>query len=274
MKNIRIDDVVIARSDYAAAEPLPDGLPNQTYNAPIIVRDDMVLVDGLRRLLWHREQGHDTIRANVVTTFLEAVEALAPLHEGRRITAIRTWNFVSLLNDYANAWSRQTATGGWARDEKGNFVRSNSSEGRRGRKREQTSTRLQYRRALNIPQHHLQSSIFMYRLADRGDARAQELVKRVEAGEFGIVRANRHYKEPNNLTGTITNRAEQARILERVVMELHAQVTSLQKLGHPLVVPSEELATALEGIASARTELTKFVSGFRSILKERESNGQ
>ena len=272
MKNIRIDDVVIARSDYAAAEPLPDGLPNQTYNTPIIVRDDMVLVDGLRRLLWHRAQGHDTIRANVVTTFLEAVEALAPLHEGRRITAIRTWNFVSLLNDYANAWSRQVATGGWARDDRGNFIRTNTSE--RGRKLEQTSTRLQYRRALNIPQHHLQSSIFMYRLAERGDARAQELVKRVEAGEFGIVRANRHYKEPHNLTGSITNRAEQTRILERVVMELHAQVTSLQKLGHPLVVSSEELATALEGIASARTELTKFVSGFRSILKERESNGQ
>lgn len=266
MKNVRIDDVIVARSDAAAAEPLPEGLAKRLYNEPIIIRDDMVLVDGLRRLLWHRTQGQETIPAITISTFLEAMQALTPSHEGRTITPLRVWNMVSVLHDLDLKWKRSKSTGGWGRDTDGTFVRA-STKG--SRKLFETSSRLQYRAALNISQHTIQSTLFMYRRAEAGDERAQDLVADVERGEYSIIHANRVYRRPNNLMGHITDAAEQQRILERAVLGLQAQVSSFQKLGHPLSVPTEEMTKALDGLVEARTQVTKLILGLRNILKEK-----
>lgn len=271
MKHVRIDEVIVARSDYLAAEPLPDGLPRKTYTEPIIVRDDMVLIDGLRRLWWHRDQGHEVAPAVVVSTFLGAMEQLGPQHVGRDITPLRLWNFMSVLDEYARFWVRGKSTGGWTFDAKGTRVRTTSIPGNSPRSPE-NSVRAHYLRSLNVSQHKLQSTSYLYRLAERGDKRARQLLDRVENGEIGIQQAARNYRAPNNLIGNVTDRAEQRLILDRGVAGLQAQVSALQKLGHPVVVSQEELASALQGMVKARSELTTFVSGLRKILKERETN--
>jgi hypothetical protein len=271
MIKVRIDDVVIARSDYATAEPLPDGLPRDKYTDPIVVRDDLVLIDGLRRLLWARAQGRETIPAVKVTSFLEAMEELTPRHADRpkEITALRIWNFISILDDYSKVWSRTKASGGWVQGGDGRFLR------RDGRTPPNSPTRVreQYHRALNVTHHAIQAATFLYRRADAGDAWAQELARRVESSEMGPMAAARAYKAPNNLSGNVTDQAEQSRILDRGVAGLAAQVATLHKLGHPLVVSTEELTQALKGMVEARTELTALVSGIRRILKERENHG-
>lgn len=273
MRNVRIDDVIVARSDAAAAEPLPDGLARKTYTEPILLREDMVLIDGYRRLLWHQAQGHETIPANVVSTFPDAMEILRPLHADRggdnRISPRRTWDMISVLYDYSRTWSRANATGGWIK-QGGELVRR---EGRGPRHNRESSVRVRYQECLNLSQHHLQSTFYMYRRAEAGDPLAQSLIKQVEAGEFGIVRAQRLHKHPNNLTGNVTSAAEQRRILDRGAEGLSAQVAALQKLGYPIVVTSEELAEAIQGFVDARSGLTTLIAGLRKVLKERESNG-
>lgn len=264
MKNVRIDDVIVARSDATAAEPLPDGLAKRLYNEPIILRDDMVLVDGLRRLLWHRAQGHETVPAVTVQTFLEAMQALTPFHEGRRLDPLRVWNFTSVLHDMEREWHKSKRTGGWTKGH-GNGPRVKTWSG----KVFETSSRLQYRTALNVPTHTLQSTLFMYRRAEAGDQRAQELVAHAERGDYTIQQANRIYLHPNSLGGHVTDTAEQQRILERGVLGIQAQVTGLQKLGHPLSAPVEDIAKALDGLVTARTSVTQLIRGLRNILKEK-----
>jgi len=268
MRHVRIDDVIVARSDAAAAEPLPAGLPRKAYTEVIIVRDDMVLIDGLRRLLWHRAQGHEVVPAVVVSTFLEAMEQLGPQHANRheRITAIRTWNIISVLLDYARIWGRQKASGGWIEGPDGTKIHVAGGDPR-------NSMRKRLAVNLHVPENKIQAAMFLYKRADAGDEVAQALAVRVEAGEFGAIHATRLYRTPHNLTGNVTVKAEQRIILERGTEAFEAQVNSLSKLGHPLVVPTEELREAVDRLVKARGQLSTLLSGFRSILKERETNG-
>ena len=273
MRTIRIDDVIVARSDVDAVEPLPDGLALKLYSDPIIVRDDMVLIDGLKRILRHKAQGHETVRATVVSTFMEAMGALTPLHANRPndLTPLRIWNFYSVLLDYSRTFTREARTGfGWREGPDGSKVRVDT---RSERIHGESRVRINYITALNVSGHQIQSSAYMYRLVEAGDPLAQRLVERVERGEFGIAFANRLYRRPHNLGGNVTNRAEQQRILERGATELAAQINALQKLGYPLLVSDEELAEAIQGLASTRSQLTTMVSGLRKALKERENNG-
>jgi hypothetical protein len=268
MKHVRIDDVIVARSDAAAAEPLPEGLPRKTYTEVIIVRDDMVLIDGLRRLLWHRAQGHEVAPAVVVSTFLEAMEQLGPQHANRheRIAPVRIWNMVSVLMGYARAWAREKANGGWVEGPDGEKVQV-------GENRPSHSMRKQLSRNLCIAENTIQAAMYLYRRADTGDELAKALATRVEAGELSIIHATRLYKTPNNLIGNVTNKAEQRIILQRGTESFQAQVDSLAKLGHPLQVSTEELREALDRLVKARGQLSTLLSGFRSILKERENHG-
>lgn len=271
MRNVRIDDVIVARSDAAAAEPLPDGLAKKLYNEPIIVREDMVLIDGLRRLLWHRANGNETAPAIVVGTFLDAIEALAPQHTGRTPSGLRIWNFMSVLDFYARQWSRAKANGGWVRGPDGTFIRNMNPNP--NVKNPQTSVRHQYRVTFNVNDHILQGVSYLYRLAERGDVRARAVLDRVEAGEMGYNAGVQAYKMPNNLGGHITDPQEQRQILERAVTGLGAHVTSLQKLGYPLSVPTAELTQILNGLAEERGAITSLITGIRKTLKERETNG-
>ena len=266
VRSIRLDEIIVARSDADRAEPLPNGLARKLYNDPIIVRADMVLVDGLRRLLWHREQGHEVAPVVVASTFTEAMDALRPQHQEvrSRLTALRIWNFYSVLLEYARAQTREAKRTGWAKRPDRSSPTPHGPESR---------IRRAYMQALNVSGHQIQSAAHMYRLVDAGDSRARALVERTEAGEFGITHANRLYRRPHNLGGNVTNRSEQERILERGVAELHAQVSAFQKLGSPIVVTDENLAEAIEGMASARSQLTTIVSGLRKALKERENHG-
>jgi hypothetical protein len=269
---VRIDDVIVARSDGAAAEPLPDGLARKTYTEPIILREDMVLVDGLRRLLWHRAQGRESIPAIVVSTFMEAMDVLRSLYADaprNSIPARRVWDLVSTLYDYSITWSKGKATGGWLRQADGKYIRRvGRTPGNRT-----SSVRSQYCDALNLSEHMLQSTVYLYRRAEAGDALAQAIIKQVEAGDFGIVRGQRLHKHPNNLTGNVTSIGEQRRILRRGAEGLSAQVAALQKLGYPIVVPPEELAEAIQGFVDARSGLTTLISGLRKVLNERENHG-
>jgi hypothetical protein len=269
MRHVRIDDVIVARSDAAAAEPLPAGLPRKTYTEVIIVRDDMVLIDGLRRLLWHRAQGHEVAPAVVVSTFPEALEQLGPQHADRheRLTPIRAWNLISAVTDYARIWGRQKANGGWVEGPDGNKTQV------RGEEEPKKSMRKQLSLTLRLPENKIQAAMFLYRRAEAGDSIAQALATRVEAGDFGVIHATRLYRTPHNLTGNVTVKAEQRIILERGTEAFEAQVNSLSKLGHPLVVPTEELREAVDRLVKARGQLSTLLSGFRSVLKERENHG-
>lgn len=258
MRHVRIDDVIVARSDAAAAEPLPEGLPRKTYTEVIIVRDDMVLIDGLRRLLWHRAQGHEVAPAVVVSTFPEAMEQIGPQHADRHapLTSIRIWNLISVLLNYARIWGR---------DKSNDEVRVPGDPKR--------SMRKQLSLGLKVPENKIQAAMFLYRRVDAGDEAAMKLAARVEAGEFGCIHATRMYRLPNNLRGNVTSKAEQRIILERGTQSFEAQVDSLSKLGHPLLVPTEELHDALTRLVKARGQLSTLLSGLRSILKERENHG-
>lgn len=272
MRSIRIDDVIVARSDANEAEPLPDGLAKKVYNEPLVVRADNVLIDGLRRLKWHQAQGHETAPAVIVSTFLEAMDALAPQHEGRSPSPKRIWNFHSVLKDYALAWKGERARkggNGWTRGADGKPIRAHTVQGRTL----ENSARHQYRRVFNINGHTFQCSVFMYRMAESGDVHARDLLERVESGELNVVRANRMYRRPGGLSGNVTNVTEQRRVLERGVAELQAQVTALQKLGYPVLVTTEEVTESLDGMVKARTDLTIMIIALRNILKERETNG-
>lgn len=270
VRNIRLDEIIVARSDAAAAEPLPSGLARKLYTEPLILRADMVLVDGLRRLLWHREQGHETAPIVVVSTFEEAIEALAPQHENRHSTLvpIRIWNMYSILRGYSQAYAREQRSIGWEMGPDGKKVRPPHKKPAR-----ESRVRTKYLAALKVPGHQLQSSAYMYRMAEQGDSYAKQLIDRVETGEFSIAFANKLYRNPNRLTGNVTNRSEQKRILERGVIELQAHMSALQKLGHPIQVSDEDLDEAIGGLTSTRSELSALIGSLRKTAKERESDG-
>lgn len=269
MRHVRIDDVIVARSDAAAAEPLPEGLPRKAYTEVIIVREDMVLIDGLRRLMWHRAQGHEVAPAVVVNHFLDAVDQLSYQHEGRTITPLRAWNVISTLAPYADAWRREKANGGWVDGPDGTRVKNERKD---KNSYNYTGVRGQYQRAMNLTKHSLQPIMRMYRLAEAGDEAAQALVAQVDAGVISPFRAEELYRKPYNLRGSITGEAEQRRLLDRGVVALQAQVDALNKLGHPLKVRTDEIRKAVDGLTVARAQVSTLISGLKLILKEREIN--
>lgn len=263
MYEIRTSDIIVARSDAATAEPLPDGLAKSVYDTPVVLRDDNVLIDGLRRLRRAQAQGKESIRALRVQDFHEAIDALTKQHEGRTVTPRRIWDIMSVLYDYARQlWQ---SPGGWVRGPDGKLVRPVGRQTRR----DSQGSRKYYLEALNTTVHTIQATVYMYRRAEQGDERAKALVARVDTGEFSIHQAHVRYSRPNNLAGHVTSQKEQAQILERGVASLAAEMGILQKLGHPLVVSDEDLAKAIDGLVEVRTAMYQMIRGFRQIQKER-----
>lgn len=274
MRKVRVDAIVVLRGDAGAVKPMED--TGEEF-APILIRADKVLIDGLRRLKWFKEAGVAQIPAITVSDFLSAMQALKEQPMDRPLTPRRMWELSEVLRPYAMAWSRSKANGGWMKDENGVVMRDKNGVALRLPRRpkhraeaDKRSIRYHFRDALGVSEHEFQATNFIYRKAAQGDERARKLVARIDEGELSTQRAELLYKSPGGLTGTVTNGAEQERIMTKAVDGLHAQMTVIQKLGHPLAVDPHTLDTFINELLTIRGQLSAMLNGLRQIQKEND----
>lgn len=268
MNTVRVDDVVVIRGHADAVQPFPDKPGKNVKFDPIIVRADMVLVDGLRRLKWYQAHGIADIPAIVVSEFMEACDALEPQHAKDPATPYRVWWIVETLREYSEAWGKAHWNGGW--DWSGDQPKRLPRKDRKAhRTNPANSAREHLKRAVNMTETNYQPLVRLFRLAAAGDERIRALTEKIRLGELTVGQAYTAYKRPNNLTGTVIREAEQQRIMEHTVQVLSTQMSTLQKLGHPLVVSDEVLDTTIEELRKIRRALGTMLNGLRQIQKER-----
>lgn len=264
---VKVSDIVVTRDQEP--EPLPDGLPKKAYEQPIIIRGDMVLIDGLRRLRRAQAKGLEEVPAIVSSDFLTLIQALREQNadSGNTVPHRRVWEVYDLISLLGISWSRNQFNGGWDRLPNGKRARrTEASEPGSG------SVRQRFVEAFDYSDSTVSHILTVYRRAQNGYPLAQGLVEKVEAGQLGINRAAHLLRNPHNMTGNILDVEEQRKILQRGSVGLAAQVDALVRLGYPIKVPANELEEHFKRIYAARTKITELLNGLRQVLKEAEVN--
>lgn len=255
-KSVRVADVVV-RPRHVPPEPLTG---NRKPQEPILVREDMVLVDGLRRLNWYAEHGIEEIPAIVTSDWPTLVAEIARQHRGRTVTYRRMYEFGrELMAEIGNRWAKEVSR--IRRKSDGTFAP--------GGKSGVFSARKELIAALNATSHVYQDVIYLYSRAYSGqDDRAYDIALQVDSGELSPDQGSRKHRMPHNLIGHVTNVAEQRRILERGVAGAEAHVQALRKLGFPLSLSFEEVSTARKALEGVSREMTQLIYGLRKWEKE------
>jgi hypothetical protein len=269
MTNVRIEDVIVTRD--VEAEPLPEGLGKKVYESPLILRGDLVLIDGVRRLRRAQAAGKETISAIVSSAYPEIMSALAEQNSDMQfqVTPRRLWEVDCLVFNLGVAWTRAANNGGWEKLDGGRRVRRAPSPPTQ--LDPEKSARFMMVQAFGYSRTATGHILFIYRRANGGDVAAQELVKKVDAGVMSPQKACMAFHRPAGMVGNVVGTEEQQRLLERGSLVLAAQMDALQKLGHPVTVSTEELERHLRVMFDTRRGLTQMINGLRKLVKENKN---
>lgn len=261
MDRIRIDQIVTDR-DIDAAESLPSD-PN-IVRVPIIVsRDDMVLIDGLRRLKYWRDAGAKTISVILVSNLDEACDALEPQHVGRDLKPRQLWNILRIIYPWGIKESQAQRVTRIQLSRKTGKSHA-TSPGHR------SPLRMRMVKVLNASSGHLiERTWFLYRAAASGNPVAVDMAREVDEGKRGIYNASNVVTQGNMLRGSIRELTDQKTLLENGSRNLGAQVGALMKLGSPVLVEGDDLENFIQSLSASRSKLTTFINQLRAIHRER-----
>lgn len=261
---VKVADVVVMRRDNP--EPLPDGLARGVYAMPIIVRADMVLVDGFRRLRRAKSNGQAEILAIVSSYYPTLIEALRAQNGNveNEVPPRRLWEIYNSIFSLGLTWSRGVYNGGWERLPNGERRRRSPDSKPSG----DASVRKMFVGAFNYSNSMVGHIANLYRQAEGGNVYAKELTQAVDRGELSPQSATHRLSRPYNMVGNVTNEDDQRRLLERGASGLEAQMAALSKLGWPILVSTEELQQFYQSIFATRTKLTEMINGLKNMMKE------
>jgi hypothetical protein len=247
-------------------EPLPEGLPQKVYSLPVILRGDMVLVDGVRRLQRARDRGQAEITAIVSSDYPTLINALRAQNGsvGNEPPPRRLWEMYNCVFSLGITWSRGLYNGGW--EKLPNGQRQRRAKG--STPPSQGSIRKMFVGAFTYSNTMVGHIANVYRQSDGGNVYAVELANAVDRGEISPQAAAHRLYRPYNMTGNITNEEDQRRLLQRGASGLEAQMSALMKLGWPIQVGAEELQEFYDSIYATRTKLTEMINGLKKMIKE------
>jgi hypothetical protein len=251
-RTIGIDGIILDRTvapDDDLTE-LTQSIDKTGLQVPILLTQDLELVDGLRRLEAVRRLGHSTVEAVVTYMYPMACDALEEavkhgLHAkpltGRRIWEIYT-KMQPLLYITRSFYQRGRA--------KGSKVRS-------------AGGRLFLAKALGMnSQSLLQAITQVHRATEVAEtsAKATEAIRLIEAGEMTYYQATDYLTKKVGLHGDVVNPTAQRETLDAAATSMSVLVRALGRLG-PLhkKLPKEEVEAKIAELAYARARLTKAI---------------
>jgi len=248
--------------DRAGIQELAANIKKHGLRRPILVRDDMSLIDGLRRLEAVKSLNRSEIEATVSDDLDEVLRIVESVHgdggeDPHTITPRRMYEFQLTFSEMAKDRNREIRARGLWR-----------SENRPADMPELGPLRVRVARALNMPYEGFISRVSkVYRQADKGNALAKELVVRLDAGEITIAQAYRTL-EQERLNGVVADVDEQRHMVEMAVRNLDIVIKGLRKLKVPTNLPPEELSPLVEQLRTHRSNLTVMVSTLTRELRE------
>jgi hypothetical protein len=246
IRDIKLGNRELAVSDLATLmQDLKDGGPR----VPILVTEDLVLIDGLRRIKAHGLLGATSIWAVIAETYDEAIANLKLAHEGREMVGpVRGWEIFSALEPLRIART--------------SMLRSRYTRvplKMRGTVPKEPKSKDLITDALN--DYNILKYALINRTAEAGDAFAQELLKLMNTGEIVISTAiSRLEDERWRNTGDIKSRTDQRALFESASRGLVGIVTAVEKLALPIKIPQNELNEYMRQIRGARGKLTSFIN--------------
>jgi ParB-like nuclease family protein len=255
ISEVTTDRVPVDRSDLADLEA---DMAKHGLKTPILVRENMILIDGQRRLAVAKALGWEDIEAIVTDDLEEACAILAPLHEGIRVDGRRLYDFHRVLRELAMVRiSRLKNQGLWRRAH------------RPADKKEVPRYVTLMKETFNLPfTSYVERIARLFAKADGGDEQAIDLLKRALAGEISLNGAAHVLDQRKALNGDIDSLSEQRKVLTGSVRNLHGLIKTMKKLG-PLKIPREELDPLIEQLRYLRSELYILT---RKVIKESEKS--
>ena len=258
-KNIPVEDVKTPRE---IIEPLT---PPEGPEDPILIHDDGTLIDGLRRLRWAQSQGRKTIKAEVATEFLVAIENLKRARRGTIMPMRRVYEIHKELKDLHRAHNRATMLEVNRNRRKPGYVRKTDVSPTR-------STDIG--RALYIQatgESQFQATIKLYKLAEEDPN--SEFAKRIRLYDEGKISKTRTLAavkkgHPNSLSGPVRKASEQLQLIKGAAMTLHSVALAIRNLGEPILANPDDFAEAIEDLRVSRARITTFIH----ILEKTRNN--
>jgi hypothetical protein len=251
-RTVAIDEIIVDRA-LGPDDDLTDltqSIDKDGIQVPILLTQDLELIDGLRRLEALRSLGHTTTEAVVTYMYPMAAENLeAAVKHGlhaKPLTGTRIWEIYSkmqpLLYITRSFYQRGKRKGTQLRSAGGRVVLAKAL-GMRSASLLQVIT--QVHRAVEVPETA---------------AKATEAIKLIEAGEMTYYQGVDFLTKKAGLQGDVVNAAAQLETLDAAATSMNALVRALGRLG-PLhkKVPKEEVEAKIAELAYARAKLTKTI---------------
>ena len=264
-KFVRLADIIIDRKLVAGDDisGLAKHIQATGLEVPVLLTDEMELIDGLRRLEAVRSSGATVIEAFIVSKYSDACSVLALATsfrvEAQELTPLRIWQLSQFARELAERERSEALTG----RRKGSPSRGRSKE-QKDHRRKELSTALGFK-----SQGRVQAICYVYRAATydksaRGDL-ARELLPQLEAGASPYILAEMvSGRDTRKLYGDIVKASEQRESLRIAVSELNGIARGLLAIGPPNPSLSrEEVEQYVKGLVDARTKISRFISLFR-----------
>jgi hypothetical protein len=235
--------------------PLAEHIHNTGLQVPVLVDEEMNLIDGLRRLEAVRSLGNTEIEVTIASIHSDAEVNLTAarthgVHMRPWLPHGRMWQIYKELLPLGRK-TRSKMTKGQPR-----YIKGLTMGGR--------ATLWKVFGLRNDSE--LQALCTVYRRLERGEARALTAVKRLEAGEITIHSAEAYARNPTGGRGNINNVSDQREFFSSIRASLYGLGHSLDQMGrlNPRL-SRDEVAEYLRDLSTARTKLSRFI---RSIAEE------
>lgn len=256
-----IDDLVpwrpvvqTAASRELAAKIEVDG----TYD-PILVRPDMVIIDGLKTYAALRRLKRTEAQVVICKNVEEAGDILAERHKGLTLPRQRFVDLLTVLRPLTRRGlrSKDAAAKRQARFPNEQFGNS--------------YVRHIMCHALNSTQATLQSITRLVRAAEAGDKRARYYLKQYVDEGLAPSAAERLWLNKPYFNGNVDGRVEQRQLLGRVTQNLVTANRALLQLQLPIRLTAAEAEETLKALKKARQRL---VSSIRRLEEEVSKSDQ
>lgn len=243
---VTIDEIVTDRvlSNEEGLDDLAASIKKSDLTEPILLTEEMILIDGLRRIEAHKRLGRTVIEAYVSDSPLEIFSRLEKIHKGVQLNPRRIYEFHLVLRPvFARYKESLRAQGRWHHSKR----RPEEIMARYG---DITA------KALNLPYSaYIQRINRLYSQLDIDNPLAVKAIQLMEAGELSPSGAADMVDGKYNLSGDITSLSEQRQVLRGAVRNLSGIIKALQMLGSPIKLPYDELGPIKNQILAVYKQL-------------------
>lgn len=245
---VEASEIKINRRPSLDIKGLTKDIKANGLRVPVLVDQDFVLIDGLRRLEALKALGWK-VPVTVAETYEEAISNLdqahtEPLTDARRIWQINQ-DLGSLLEERTHRLRAASQRG---------IPRSSRFKGRANnvRSREMFEVALKNVYVTKVCQ--------VYRAAEAGHELAKQLLPLLEDGTYTPNMAlNRLGQYDSRKGGNVTVAREQRALLVGAIRSLSGVTKGLEKMGFPVKIPKEEYENLVKQIKEHRTELSRML---------------